>query len=153
MKKLYAFLIAILPLTAFAQSYNGPESVEYDSVNSRWLAGQHNSGEVLVVAPVSGSLSYFSTGLTSGPHGIEILGNVLYCCSGASIKGFDLTTGSQVFSLNLGASFLNGLTSDGSNFLFATDFTAKKIYRVNVSASAYNLMVTTVKTPNGIVYD
>jgi hypothetical protein len=55
--------------------------------------------------------------------------------------------------LNLGATFLNGLTTDGANYLFATDFSAKKIYRIDPANSTFNLMVTTVKTPNGIYYD
>jgi len=55
--------------------------------------------------------------------------------------------------VNLGATFLNGITSDGGNYLFTTDFTAKKIYRVNVTDSTFNIMATTVKTPNGIIYD
>jgi len=152
MKK-YLLLFALLPIAAFAQTFSSPESVEYDAVNNRWLVGQSGSGAVLVYSPSSSTLSNFYTGLPSGPHGIEILGNVLYCCSGGRIFGIDLTSGTQVFNLNLNASFLNGLTSDGVNFLFATDFSAKKIYRVNVSASTFNLMATTVKTPNGIIYD
>ena len=152
MKKLLLLLLW-LPAVSFSQSFSSPESVEYDVANGRWLVGQHNSGQVLVYTPSSGTLSIFCSGMTGGPYGIEIMGNVLYCCVGGSIKGYSLTSGSQVFTLNLGASFLNGITSDGNNFLFVTDFTAKKIYRVNVAASSFNLMTSTVKTPNGIIYD
>ena len=152
MKKfLYFFLL--LPAFSFSQVFNSPESVEYDAANNRWLAGQNGSGVVLGYSPSNGVLTNFCSGLTTGPHGIEILGSTLYCCDGGLIRGFDLTTGSQVFNLSLGATFLNGLTSDGNNFLFATDFSTKKIYRVNVSSSSYNVMVTTTKTPNGIIYD
>jgi hypothetical protein len=81
------------------------------------------------------------------------MGDTLYACDGASIKGFDLTTGAQVVNMNLGAQFLNGLTSDGSQYLFATDFSAKKIYRVCPSAGTFNIMCSTTYTPNGIIYD
>jgi hypothetical protein len=91
--------------------------------------------------------------MANGPYGIEILGNVLYCCDGNGIKGYNLSNGSMVFNLNLGASFLNGITSDGMQYLFTTDYSAKKIYRVNTLDSTFNLMRTTTKTPNGIIYD
>jgi hypothetical protein len=81
------------------------------------------------------------------------MGDTLYACDGASIKGFDLTTGTQVVNMNLGATFLNGLTSDGSQYLFATDFSAKKIYRVCPSAGTFNIMCSTTYSPNGIIYD
>ena len=152
MKKLILILF-LIPLIVHSQSFSSPESVEYDAANSRWMVGQNGSGQVLSYSPSTATLSSFCAGLTLGPHGIEILGNVLYCCDGGWIRGYDLSTGSLVFTLNLGATFLNGLTSDGNNFLFASDFSAKKIYRVNTSAVTYNLMATTIKTPNGIIYD
>lgn len=153
MKKSLLLLSFLLPIISHGQVFNGPESVEYDVANNRWLAGQHNSGVVLVVDPSSGTLSTFCSGMSSGPHGIEIVGNNLYCCSGGFIKGYSLTTGVLSFNVNLNATFLNGITSDGGSYLFATDYSAKKIYRINITDSVFNSMVTTAKTPNGIIYD
>ena len=154
MKSLFTLLLSgFLFFTANAQSFSSPESVEYDAANNRWFAGQNGSGVILVHSPGSNTLLPFATGCTSGPHGLEIMGSVLYACDGAYIRGFDLSNGSQVFSINTGATFLNGLTTDGSTYLFATDFTAKKIYRICPSTNSYNIMCSTVKTPNGIYYD
>src|ERR1044072_5141276 len=154
MKHLFTLASALLFSTAsFAQTFSSPESVEYDAVGSRWFVGQNGSGDILVHSPGSNTLLPFATGCTSGPNGIEIMGNVLYAADGGRIRGFDLTTGAQVFNLNLNASFLNGLTTDGSTYLFATDYSTKKIYRICPSANTFNVMCTTVKTPNGIYYD
>ena len=153
MKKSIFIVSFLLPVISFCQTFSGPESVEYDAAHNRWLAGQHSSGVVLVVDPSSGVLTTFCSGMTSGPHGIEIAGNVLYCCSGGYIKGYDLSNGTLVFNVNLSASFLNGLTGDGGNYLFATDYSTKKIYRVNRTDSTFNVMANTIKTPNGIIYD
>ncbi|MBL0340085.1 MAG: hypothetical protein IPP71_03700 [Bacteroidetes bacterium] len=153
-KKLVLFIsLLLLQLTASAQLFSSPESVEYDAVNNRWLVGQRSSGKVLICNPANGSLTDFCTGMTNGPYGIEIMGSILYCCDGARIKGFDLTSGALVFNVNLNASFLNGITSDGSTNLFVTDYSAKKIYRVNTVTSTFNIMATTIKSPNGIHYD
>ncbi len=152
--KLFSTLaaIAVCSVSLTAQVFNAPESVEYDAANNRWFIGQNGSNVIHTYSPGSGTLSAFAS-VSSGPHGMEIMGNTLYACDGGSIKGFDLTTGSQVFNLSLGATFLNGLATDGSTYLFATDFTAKNIYRICPSANTYNIMTSTTYSPNGIYYD
>jgi hypothetical protein len=153
MKHLFTSLFALASFVLSAQTFNSPESVEYDAAGDRWLVGNNGAGTIVSFYPQSNLTVPFASGIPSGPHGIEILNGVAYCCDGGTIKGFDLTNGSQVFNLNLSASFLNGLTSDGANYLFTTDFSGKKIYRVNPANNSFNLMTTTVKTPNGIIYD
>jgi Secretion system C-terminal sorting domain len=153
MKKALLFLFLTISVVSFSQTLNGPESIEWDAVNSRWLIGNKGNGTILSRSE-DGTLSNFVTGIPSGPYGIEILGNILYSCEGGFIRGYDLTSGSTVFALNLNATFLNGLTSDGVGFLYATDFTAKKIFKVDVSAVTFSTIATGLaKTPNGILYD
>lgn len=154
MKKIVTLIWFGCATLAMGQSYNGPESCEFDYANNRWLVGNKNSGEVLARSS-AGTLSVFASGMTGGPYGIEILGNTLYCChDGGKIRGFDLTTGAQVFNVNTGAAFLNGITSDGDSILYVTDFTNKAIYAVNVNNQAYGVVVSGLsKNPNGIVYD
>lgn len=139
--------------TLFAQTFSSPESVEYDAANNRWIVGQNGANRVDTYSPGSGTLTSFGTTISSGPHGIEVLGSVAYVCDGGRVRGYDLANGNEVFNVNLSATFLNGITSDGGYFLFVTDFTAKKIYRVNTLTNSFNLMCNTVKTPNGIYYD
>ena len=153
MKK--ALLILFLGISAIssAQVLNGPESIEWDEANSRWLIGNKGNGTILARSE-AGTLSNFVTGIPSGPYGIEILGNVLYACEGGFIRGYDLASGSNVFTLNLNGTFLNGLTSDGVGNLYATDFSAKKIFKVDVNAVTFSTLASGLaKTPNGIIYD
>ena len=154
MKKICTLLSIILTSLLVAQSYNGPESVEFDFANNRWLIGNKNTGTV-IARDMNGNFTPFVSGMTSGPYGIEILGNTLYCCyGGGKIRGYDLTSGTQVFNVNLNATFLNGICSDGVSNLFVTDFSAKKIYRVDVNTGAFNVYVTgLIKSPNGIIYE
>lgn len=154
MRSILSFCFFVFTSSLFAQAtFNSPESVEYDAQYHRWIVGNNGDGTVVSYYPQSNTTVPFASGLTTGPHGIEIMGSNVYICDGARIKGYDLATGTQNFNLNLGATFLNGLTTDGSNYLFATDYSAKKIYRIDPANSHYNLMTTTVKTPNGIYYD
>ncbi|HTF03075.1 MAG TPA: T9SS type A sorting domain-containing protein [Bacteroidia bacterium] len=153
MKRLFTCFGILVSLTTFAQSFSSPESVEYDVAGNRWFVGQNGSGQIHVYSPGSSTLLPFATGLGSGPHGMEVMGSRLYVCDGGYIRGYDLSTGTQTFSINCNASFLNGLTTDGTTYLFATDFSGKKIYRICPSTNTFNIMCTTIKTPNGIYYD
>lgn len=139
-------------IVSIAQTYSGPESVEYDVVGDRWLVSNTTSHEIIARSN-SGALTVFASGLVSGPHGLEIVGNTLYACSGGSLKGFDLSTGSQTVNVNLGGSFLNGITHRGTD-LFITDFSNKEIIRFNTLNNSFNDFITGLtKTPNGIIYD
>jgi hypothetical protein len=153
MKNILLLLVFIFTTVVYSQVYSGPESVEWDAANNRWLISNTTSHSILARS-VGGTLTTLVPTTLSGPHGIEILNNVLYADCGGIIKGFDLTTGTQVFTLDLSASFLNGLTTDGDSVLYATDFTNKDIFRINPSTNKYYLMSSnTVTTPNGIIYD
>lgn len=149
-------MAATCTLSAMAQSYDGPESVEYDYANGRWLVANKNSGAILARAN-DGTLTTFASNFSSsGPYGIEIVGNYLYACAnGGTLLKFDLAVGGPpVASVPLGATFLNGITHDNAGNLYITDFTAKKIYRYNTVSGQYNVYVTgLVKSPNGIYYD
>jgi sugar lactone lactonase YvrE len=153
MKKITSFLYLFLSSFAFSQSYSGPESVEYDYSNSRWLIANTTSHQVLARSS-SGTLTVFATLTGTGPYGIEIVGDVLYCCNGASVKGYSLTNGANVFSVNVGASFLNGITHDNSGNLYVTDFSGKKIYKIVIATSTFSTIATGLgQSPNGMVYD
>jgi len=154
MRATILFLAFIFTTTIYSQVYSGPESVEWDAANNRWLISNTTSHAILARTQ-SGTLTTFVPSTTNGPHGIEILGNVLYACCGTSIKGYDLTSGTQVFSIAItGASFLNGLTTDGDSVLYATDFSALDIIRINPTTNKfYKISTNTVSTPNGIIYD
>lgn len=143
-------LLAALPLQA---QFSGPESVEYDAAYDRYLVSNTGSGRIRQLDQ-AGNVTDFAV-VVPAPYGLEILGDVVYACSGGAIKGYALSTGAQVFNLNLGAVFLNGLTTDGQ-FLYATDFNTgqRKIYKVDPAAGTSSVLVpSTGHQPNGIVWD
>lgn len=156
MKSLYTFLFLILLINSGnAQIVFGGESVEYDSIGNRFFTSSDATS--IVQRASNGTLSYFGTGLTAD-YGMEIMGNTLFAITGSAVKGYDLTTELQVMSATIaGASFLNGLTNDGNGNLYATDYSAKKIYKIdatNLAAPVITTIVTaTVTAPNGIIYD
>lgn len=153
MKTLLPLLFIVMALPAVAQTFQSPESVEWDEANQRWLIANTNDGKILQQI-VGQSPANFASGCTQGPYGIEILNDVVYANDGGRIRGFSLATGSEVFNLDLGGTFLNGLTTDGDSVLYATDFSADKIYRINPTTNAFYLLTSGLPAaPNGIIYD
>lgn len=153
MKHLFTFLLIAAYSFSYAQSLQSIESVEYDPTQNRFLVSNSNN---IIARNSDGSLDFFGSGAAS--FGMEVMGNTLFAISGSNIKGYDLTSEEEVMSANIsGASFLNGLTNDGSENLYATDFSAQTIYKINVADFANpvveTLVANTMATPNGIVYD
>ncbi|MDZ4822521.1 MAG: SMP-30/gluconolactonase/LRE family protein [Flavobacteriales bacterium] len=140
---------------SFSQILSSVESVEYDADNNRWLAS--NGNNVIVVDGNGDEVDYFGNDPESD-YGMEIMNSILFTIAGNHVKGFDLSTGSEVMDQAIsGAQFLNGLASDGGSRLWVTDFNADKIHELDVSDLA-NVVVTEVvsdtqSTPNGIVFD
>lgn len=155
MKKTFLlFCLCFVGSLAKAQTFGGPESVEYDAQNARWLVANTDLGNIVEYNPAANSTTVFCSGLTTGPYGIEIMGNRLYACDGSIVRGYNLNTGSQEFAISItNAMFLNGITSDGNDFLYVTDFSAKKIYRVHPADTSFTVLASTSRTPNGILYD
>lgn len=151
-KTLSLFIVCLMALAAKAQTYNSPESIEFDYANNRWLIANNSGNNILARSSATGALTLFAN-CTGGPHGIEIVGDTLYVCAGANIKLFNLNTAAAIGTISMGATFLNGITHDNT-YLYATDFSAKKIYRVNIATRAFSVFVTGLtKSPNGIIYD
>ena len=150
MKILYPALF-LVSCSLHAQ-FNGPESVEHDAEGQRYFVSNTGSNSIKQQA-YDGTVTAFASNLPTAPYGIELKGDTLFACMGGSIRGYSTADGVEVFNLNLGGTFLNGITTDGA-FLYATDFTAKKIFKVNVEQLTFTTLVAnTVSTPNGIVWD
>lgn len=146
---------ALASASAAAQTYSSPESVEYHPRLDRHLVANTNAGNILVRA-ADGGLSVFTAAPTS-PYGIELVAGVLWVLDSGHLKGYDIDSAEPVADVAIpGASFLNGIASNGVDRLWISDFTAKRIHPVDISdpaAPVPGTSVATVPTPNGLVHD
>lgn len=147
------FLQLIFPVTLLAQSYSNPESVVYDEINNRYLISNSNNGRILARS-ASGDLSIFKSGISPNPYGLDIVGNTIYACCGGTVYGFNLSTSEQIFQVNTGGGFLNGITHNNNGSLFVSDFSNQRIYRVSIAGESSNLMASGLgQSPNGMDID
>jgi hypothetical protein len=157
MKKILTLLCLLsMAADASAQSYNSPESVEFDYANNRWFIANHTGHTIITRSSATGALGTFvSTGLTSGPHGLEIVNDTLYACDGTRIRAYNVSTGANIFSKVItGSSFLNGITHDAAGNLYITDYSGNKIYKFRTASRTFTTFVGSgLSSPNGIIYD
>ena len=153
MKTIFKFFFLFNVSLLLSQNYQSAESVEYDPINNQWLV---SNGSRIIADDGEGNLSYFGTGNAS--HGLEVLDNTLFAVASNAIKGYDLTSEEEIMNLQIpGVSFLNGLTNDGANTLWVSDFSAGKIYSIDVTdvsnPSYIEIVSNTGGTPNGVLFD
>ncbi|CAN5471938.1 hypothetical protein BH11BAC1_BH11BAC1_15660 [soil metagenome] len=148
----FLFLLQVMLSPTFAQSFSGPESVEFDPINNRYIVSNTTSGNLQSVVP--GSLPTLFTANVSSPYGLVVVDSTIYVNDNGKVLGFNLVTGLQTFTSNVNGTFLNGICADTSGHIYTTDFNAKKIYKVNIADASSSVYVSaTVKTPNGILFD
>ena len=149
------FALIAAPL-ACAQTLSSPESVRYDGANARFLISNRGAGEILARSS-TGTLSVFTTDPAS-PAGIEIVGNLLYVADGSRVRSYRLDTGARIADYPIpGSSFLNGISSDGSNRLWVSDFSGSALYELDLSnpaALSHRLFIGGLSfSPNGLRFD
>lgn len=150
-KHFFTFFCLTATSLLFAQSYNTPESVDYDAGTNSFLISNSGNGQILSDDGL-GNINILTNGVGTGPHGLEVVGDLVYACSGGRLKAYSLLNGSQLLNHNINGQFLNGITHKG-NDIFITDFSARKLYRYNITSGNHNLFASFNSTPNGVVYD
>ena len=136
---------------------NNPESVVFDYINNRYLVSNWADGNIIEINNW-GKQEYFNTELEQAA-GLHIVGNILYVASSvgsnAGIIGFDLSTGTIVFDVDIiEKQLLNDITSDTSGNLYITDCEADKIFKVCIASMTYSVLVESgLGYPNGILFD
>ena len=130
MKKILFFVLALAASASQAQSLTAIEGVEYDPTNQIFLVGNGNN----VVRMHSDAIPQGTLGAAKSNYGMEVMNGVLFSIVGSAVRGYDVTTGAQVMTITLsGTTFLNGMASNGTDKLWVSDFSAKKIHEVNVA--------------------
>jgi len=139
--------------TDLFSQYSSPESVTYDSIGKRYLVS-NTQGQKISQRSQTGVVTDFVT-VGGSIHGVTVYGNNVYVCNGTRIKGYDLSTAAEIFNVTLtGSTFLNDLAADENGILYVTDFSTRRIYKVNTANSEWWIYVAnTTNTPNGVYVD
>ncbi len=142
--------------TLRAQTLNAPESLDYDAAGARYLISNRGAGQILARSS-SGVLSVFSDDPGS-PAGLEIVGDLVYVADGSFVRGYRLSDAVRVVNYTVsGASFLNGMTSDGVDRLWVSDFSGQRLHQLDISdignVSHTTPITATGFAPNGLWWD
>ena len=149
---LIALIVAISSSLSFSQ-YSSPESITYDTLSKRYFISNTSSSKI-VQRDRQGVVTDFIT-VGGSIHGVTVYGNKIFVCNGTRVKGYDLTTAGEVFNVTVsGSTFLNDLTADANGILYVSDFSNRRIYKLNSNTQEYWIYVAnTTSTPNGVYVD
>ncbi len=137
---------------------NNPESVVFDSLNSRYLVSNWGDGAIIQMDS-EGKQSYFSTALMGRYRmaGLYIVEDTLLAAVGdapdAGLAGFLLDSGELLFTIIIpDVGLPNDIVSDKNGVVYVTDYWGDKLYRIIDHAPA--LMIDEgLEYPNGLIYD
>jgi hypothetical protein len=95
----------------------------------------------------------FQHGILNAPKGLAVEGGVLYTADVNRVVGFDLSSGNQVFELNIpGAMMLNDLCTAGSGQLVVSETISGQIFSLNLAQKSYAFLGR-IDGANGVTYD
>lgn len=153
---LTSFLILFVQIGK-AQKLDKPESISYDKKTKSYFVSNVGSGEIVKIDK-DDKLSIFVSGYVSF-LGIKLHKGVLYCSENKKsgddfIRGFDKESGKLVFSMRIaGTKQLNDIEFDHKNNLYVSDRIANKVYKISIKNKSYEIIDSTIKTPNGLYFD
>ena len=145
-------LFFIFCTLSFGQILGNIESVEYDPGNNQWFVSNNVN---IVSIDNNGTESVWGSG--SAAYGMEVVGNRLFVINNGRINVYDTMSKEEIANVPVpGAGFLNGMTSNGSDLIWVTDFSNNKILQIDFS-DFNNPIITdlgnTIVKPNGIVHE
>lgn len=149
------FILLFISNAVSAQNYSKPESVDFDTAGNKYFISNLNSGRIQVRSNDGNLNSLTTNAISPAPYGLEFCNGKLYACCGGLVKVFNPATGALLnnITVNTGSTFLNGIAHDTANNVYVTDFTAKKIFKIDENNNVSTLISNTVNTPNGIIYE
>ncbi len=154
--RLLALATVVLCGPLCAQSLSSPESLDYDASGDRYLISNRGAGQILARS-AAGVLSVFSNDPVS-PAGLEIVDGHVFVADGGTVRGYRLGDAVKVVDHAIaGATFLNGLASDGGTRLWVGDFTGQRLHELDIgnlaNVSHTTPIAATGFTPNGLWWD
>ena len=149
------FFMILISSVLFGQNLlNLPESVVYDSLNSRYLVSNWGSGNIVQIDSTGTQSIWLSN--VQCYAGLHIRDSALYvACREYGVKGFDLVTGENVLDVDIaGATNINDITSDNSGNLYVSYPTGDAIYKINIELEQGWLFTDSgLDVPNGLYFD
>jgi len=133
---------------------DAPESVAFDFEHQRYLISSCHYNAIVAMGKTTHEQEIFIENINE-PLGNWILNGLLYTSTGNFLKGYDLETREEVFSVNIVClQHLDGITSDDNGFLYVVD-TGGKIHKVNPETGETTCIVSSGLTQwvQDCVYD
>lgn len=145
-----AVLLLSLPSAGPAQNLLlGPNDVVFDESRNRYLASSW-SGNAVIALDAQGNQSVFKSPVPHA-HGMEIRDSLLFVASDQRILVLHAETAALLDSFTVpGAQTLGHIALDDPAYVYASDWTARKIFRIDLAADTAGALVSLTDMPMGL---
>ena len=131
---------------------NGPNDIVFDEVNNRYLASNW-AGNNIAAIDLDGSQQIFKNNVPR-VHGMEIRDSVLYAASNYNLLLINLSTAETIANISVMSSrTLSHIALDSSHFVYLVDWTALKLFRVDVNNKTSEVLYSFEAIPGGVCYE
>lgn len=148
-------LLFVFLLSGSVQSQNllnGPNDIVFDSLNNRYIVSNW-AGNSIVAIDSLGNQSYFLNNV-SHAHGMEIKDSILFVASFHNLLLLNLSSASIIASIYVsGSEYLGHIAIDSTNYVYITDWSARKLFRININDQTTMMLHTFTQIPVGISYE
>ena len=154
-KKIFRFFLflTIFHVNLYAQNLlNGPNDIVFDEANNRYLVANW-AGNSIVAIDLDGNQQLFIDSV-SHAHGMECRDSVLYVASDHSLVLINLFTAEIIENINVSYSQnLSHITLDSSHFVYMTDWSVRRLFRVDLNNRTSTILYSFSAIPGGVSYD
>ena len=132
---------------------DGPESVAFDSLNNRYLVSSLRNNKIISI-DTDGNQTLFKESIVS--FGNCIKDSTLYVTGNATIRGLNISTAADVFSVTVpGVLQFDGITADDSGYIYALATRIGVVYKIHIETQNYWAFVDSGfgAAPQDLIFD
>ena len=124
----------------------------FEPSNNHYLVANW-AGNSIVVIDSLGNQSYFRSNVTNA-HGMDIKDSILYVTSLHNLLLIDLNSPSIIVSIYVpGSEYLGHIALDSSHYVYITDWSAQRLFRININDQTSTTLHTFNSRPVGVSYE
>jgi len=131
---------------------NGPNDIVFDPSNKCYLIANW-AGNNIVVIDSLGNQSYYRSNITHA-HGMETKDSILFVASYHNLLLLNLYSSSTIVSIFVpGSEYLGHIALDSLYYVYITDWSARKLFRIDLNNQTSTTLYTFNSIPVGISYE
>ena len=131
---------------------DGPNDIVFNVSNNHYLVANW-AGNSIVAIDSLGNQSFYRSNITHA-HGMEVKDSILFVASYHNLLLINVNSSYTFLSIFVpGSEYLGHVALDSSHYVYITDWSAKKLFRINLNNQTTATLYTFNQIPGGISFE